>query len=79
MYKTLRAVDYELIWNQRSRGINAFGICPAANTRPIEWSEYISTQLNIGNLGIQHWLYGVADTGNGLEFVRYGDWEKTVL
>lgn len=79
LYKTLRAVDYELIWNQRARGINAFGICPAANTRPMEWSDYITTQLNTGKLGQSHWLYGVADTGNGLDFVRYSDWEKTVL
>ena len=45
----------------------------------MEWSDYIATQLNTGNLGQSHWLYGVADTGNGLDFVRYSDWEKTVL
>tara|TARA_B100001287_G_scaffold269841_1_gene267779 strand:- start:3537 stop:4190 length:654 start_codon:yes stop_codon:yes gene_type:complete len=79
LYKTLRAVDYELIWNQRAKNLNAFGICPAANTRPMEWSEYIAVQLQYSNMGKDHWLYGVADTGNGLDFVRWSDWEKTIL
>ena len=30
-------------------------------------------------LGNPHWLYGVADTGEGLDFVRWSDWEKTIL
>ena len=45
----------------------------------MEWSEYIAVQLQYSNMGKDHWLYGVADTGNGLDFVRWSDWEKTIL
>ena len=79
LYKTLRAVDYELIWNQRAKHVNAFGICPAANTRPMEWASFIAQKMQTETLGNPHWLYGVADTGEGLDFVRWSDWEKTIL
>ena len=78
LYKNLRAVDYELIWTLRSKDCNAFGICPAANTRPLEWAEYIGRHIQTDTIGKQHWLYGVADTGKGLGFVKYSDWEITL-
>lgn len=78
MYKTLRAVDYELIWNNRNNGMDAYGICPAANTRPLEWADFIAFQINAGNLGKNNWLYGideVVDTGE-LRMIKYGDWSN---
>tara|TARA_B100001057_G_scaffold498406_1_gene605280 strand:+ start:1047 stop:1724 length:678 start_codon:yes stop_codon:yes gene_type:complete len=79
LYKTFRAVDYELIWNQRAKKVNAFGICPAANTRPMEWATFIAQRLQVENLGKTHWLYGVTEEDKKLDFVRWSDWENTIL
>lgn len=79
MYKQLRAMDYEIIWNQRARGLNAFGICPAANTRPMDWSSFIAQKLQTDDLGKEHWLYGVSEPEHGLDLVKWGDWKVELL
>lgn len=60
-YKNLRAIEYELIWNFRNRGVNAYGICPATNARPMEWAEFISKFIQSENVGNSYWLYGVTE------------------
>ena len=76
LYKMLRAVDYELIWNNRNYGMNAYGICPAANTRPMDWADYVAQEIQNKDIGIGYWLYGVGETPKGLKMVKYNDWGK---
>ena len=77
MYKTLRAVDYEIIWNNRACGMNAYGICPASNRIPQQWADYIAEHIQSDEAG-KHWLYGVAETDDPdiLTMIKYNDWEK---
>ena len=79
LYKMLRAVDYEIIWNNRNYGMNAYGICPAANTRPMDWADFVAQEIQDPNIGIKYWLYGVGETPKGLKMVKYQDWGKTQI
>lgn len=75
MYKNLRAMDYEIIWNNRNHGINAYGICPAANTRPMEWADYISNLIQQPDIG-EHWLYGISEVDEQLSHMEWSDWQR---
>jgi len=72
-YKSLRAIDYELIWNFRNKGVNAYGVCPATNARPLEWAEYISKFIQKESTGKKEWLYGVVEdeNSNKLSMLNY--------
>ena len=77
MYKNLRALDYEIIWNNRNNNINAYGICPASNEVPMDWADYIVGKINTGDLGKQEdWLYGVSRKDNNFSMIKWKDWEK---
>ena len=82
MYKNLRALDYEIIWNNRNNNINAYGICPASNEVPMDWADYIVGKINTGDLGKEDvWLYGVSRLhapGHYRNFtmVERKDWER---
>ena len=77
MYKNLRALDYEIIWNNRNNNINAYGICPASNEVPMDWADYIAGKINTGDLGKQEdWLYGVSRNDNNFSMIKWKDWEK---
>jgi|TARA_B110000858_G_C17796335_1_gene472612 hypothetical protein len=90
MYKNLRALDYEIIWNNRNNDINAYGICPASNAEPMDWADYIVSRINDGDLGKggvdkgminrgaqgPTWLYGVAFDGDDFRMVEWKDYQK---
>ena len=82
MYKNLRALDYEIIWNNRNNNINAYGICPASNAQPIKWADFIASKINEGTLGIEDsWLYGVmhnvSDKGDDqFKMISWKDYQK---
>ena len=82
MYKNLRALDYEIIWNNRNNNINAYGICPASNAQPIKWADFIASKINEGTLGIEDsWLYGVmhnvSDKGDDqFKMISWRDYQK---
>ena len=75
MYKNLRAMDYEIIWNNRNNGLNAYGICPAANTRPMEWADYISNLIQQSDIG-EHWLYGISEVDEQISHMGWDDWQR---
>jgi hypothetical protein len=78
LYKSLRAIDYEIIWNIRNRDITAYGICPGNNSRPMDWSEYIAKQINTQLLGKEEWLYGIAEQPDKhLDMVKYYHYDPT--
>ena len=87
LYKQLRAIDYELIWSNRNNNLNAYGICPAANTRPMDWSEFMAKHINKESTGKHNWLYGVAEKSfvgwnkpandDGFSLITYSDWNQT--
>ena len=59
--------------------MNAYGICPAANTRPMDWADYVAQEIQNPHTGKEYWLYGVGDTPRGLRMVKYKDWSKTTI
>jgi len=75
MYKNLRAMDYEIIWNNRNQNLNAYGICPAANTKPMEWADYISNLIQQPDIG-EHWLYGISEVDEQLSHMGWNDWQS---
>lgn len=75
MYKNLRAMDYEIIWNNRNNGLNAYGICPAANTRPMDWADYISNLIQQPDIG-EYWLYGISEVDEQISHMGWDDWQK---
>ena len=73
LYKSLRSIDYELIWNMRNKGVNAFGVCPASNRVPERWASFISNFIQKPDIGLNEWLYGVSENSNdnSLTMIKY--------
>tara|TARA_B100001057_G_scaffold468264_1_gene527272 strand:+ start:23044 stop:23673 length:630 start_codon:yes stop_codon:yes gene_type:complete len=68
-YKMQRALDYQIIQNERAHGINSYGICPANIQDNVEWPKYIAKLICDKNKTAS-WLYGIIKDKD-LDYIYY--------
>ena len=76
--KMQRALDYQIIQNERAHGINSYGICPANIQDNVEWPKYIAKLICDKNKNAS-WLYGIIKDKD-LDYIYYpseGLYDKT--
>ena len=69
-YKMQRALDYQIIQNQRANGINSYGICPAHIKDVVGWPRYIATLITEVTKD-QSWLYGIIKEEREIYYISY--------
>ena len=69
-YKMQRALDYQIIQNQRANGINSYGICPAHIKDVVGWPRYIATLITDVTKD-QSWLYGIIKEERQIYYISY--------
>ncbi len=70
IYKMQRALDYQIIQNQRAYGINSYGICPSNIQDSVGWPKYIASLIT--NTNKEHsWLYGIIKEENEINYISY--------
>tara|TARA_B100000963_G_scaffold267846_1_gene236046 strand:+ start:279 stop:932 length:654 start_codon:yes stop_codon:yes gene_type:complete len=78
IYKMQRALDYQIIQNERAHSINSYGICPANIQDNVEWPKYIAKLICDKNKNAS-WLYGIIKDKD-LDYIYYpseGLYDKT--
>ena len=78
IYKMQRALDYQIIQNERAHSINSYGICPANIQDNVEWPKYIAKLICDKNKN-SSWLYGIIKDKD-LDYIYYpseGLYDKT--
>ena len=68
-YKMQRALDYQIIQNERAHSINSYGICPANIQDNVEWPKYIAKLICDKNKNAS-WLYGIIKDKD-LDYIYY--------
>ncbi len=68
-YKMQRALDYQIIQNERAHSINSYGICPANIQDNVEWPKYIAKLICDKNKN-SSWLYGIIKDKD-LDYIYY--------
>ena len=69
-YKMQRALDYQIIQNQRAYGINSYGICPASIQDSVGWPKYIASLITNSNKD-KSWLYGIIKDEKEINYISY--------
>ena len=69
IYKMQRALDYQIIQNERAHSINSYGICPANIQDNVEWPKYIAKLICDKNKN-SSWLYGIIKDKD-LDYIYY--------
>ncbi len=78
-YKMQRALDYQIIQNQRAYGINSYGICPANIQDSVAWPKYMA-KLICDKDKDPSWLFGIIKEEDQLNYICYpseGLYDKT--
>ncbi len=69
-YKMQRALDYQIIQNQRAYGINSYGICPASIQDSVGWPKYIASLITNSDKD-KSWLYGIIKDEKEINYISY--------